>query len=457
MYISSEQKCLKEPLERESWRLAISLDLQMSALNSNQQQFTPILAEVFFACRYHTAPLIHPDYYNQNQDKAIGNHLKVVIGCLLAGRNCIKSPLYDLPRKTQLRQLSYYMGRCTEQIDQLMMLDSPPLSLSLLLLTLSFTNVYLMNARKAWLLMATARTYLLNHMEEFFDAIMDKDGPTNSELETYKLALHLCATADEKISYIAQNHPAQSLIGFDEMLLLPKPVLGDNPLRYSIAKQSFLWYLTARRSNFNIDSSTQFTGSTRVVNWDTIRQTNSNFTTWYISLPSELKIGDNPFDIIGMDIPQDLDTSVASLQLAYYSEWCWVYGNVLSPNTSSEPSTNEASFIELKHMVLLASLSMVKVCEFLHKVEMCKIEYHRLLFACEPLLYLAKSTDSYIAYESEMALKKALTVLKSLLQHNLFSPIARDQQENGNPIAFGQRLIERLNTLLSEYNMQFLV
>lgn len=448
---------MKEPLERESWRQAISLDLQMSALNSNQQLFEPVLAEIYFACRYYTAPLIHPEYYNQNQDTPIGNHLKAVIGCLLAGRNCIKSPLYDLPRKSQLRQLSYYMSLCTEQIDHLMMLDSPPLSLSLLLLTLACTNVHLMNPRKAWLLMATARTYLLNHMEEFFDAIKDIDGPSNPELETYKVALHLCAIADEKISFIAQNRPAQSIISFDEMLLLPKPVLGDDPLRHSITKQSFLWYLTARRSNRNIASSTQFIGSTRMVNWDAIRQTNRDFTSWYVRLPSELKIGDHPFDIIGMDIPQDLDTSVASLQVAYYSEWCWVYGNVLDPNTSPEPSTNEASIMELKHMAFLASLSIVKVCEFLHRVEMCKIQYYRLLFACEPLLYLAKSTDLHVAYESEMALKKALAILKSLLRHNLFSPIARDQQENGHPIAFGQRLVERLNTLLSEYDISFLV
>jgi hypothetical protein len=448
-------KCMREPLERESWRLAISLDLQMSSLNSNDQQFSPLLAEVFFACRYHTAPLIHPEYYNQNRDNSIGNHLKVVIGCLLSARNCINSPLYNVPHKTQLRQLSYYRDRCTDQIDQLMQLDSPPLSLSLLLLTLAFTHVYLMNARKGWLLMATARAYLQHHMDEYFDAIMDKDGPTNPELETFKLALRVCGKADDNISYLTQNRPTQRMVSFDEMLLVPKPVLGDHPLRHAIVKHSFLWCLMARRSNSRIASSIQFTNSIRTVNWETIRQTNSDFTAWYIGLPSELKIGDNPFDIVNMEIPQDLDTSILSLQLAYYSEWIWVYGNIYDPNTSSNLSIDEAIFAELTYMVFLASLSMVKVAEFLHEVEMCQIEFHRLLFACEPLLYLAKSTDSHIAYESERALKKALTVLKSVLQHNLFSPIGKDQQENGNPIAFGQRFIVRLKAFFSEYNMHF--
>ncbi|KAI8583043.1 hypothetical protein K450DRAFT_291109 [Umbelopsis ramanniana AG] len=448
-------KCIRESLEGASRRRAISLDLQMSEINSNHQQFSPRLAEVFFTCRYYTAPSIHPAYYNQNQDNSIGHQLKVVMGCLLLGRSCINSPLYNLPQKTHLRLLSYYMDRCTEQIDQLMQLDSPPLTLSLSLLTLAVTHVNLMDARKGWLLMATARAYLHNHMDDYFDAIMDKTGPTNPELETYKLMLLLCGKADVNISYLVQNGPAQSIFSFDEMLLVPKPVIGDNPLHHAIVKQSFLFDLMARRSNSRIDSSIQCSNSIRTAKWKAITQTNSDFTAWYIGLPSELKIGDKPFDIVNMEIPEDLDTSIACLQLTYYSEWVWVYGNVYNPDTSSNPSKDEATFLESTHMIFLASLSMVKVSEFLHKVEMCKIEYHRLLFACEPLLYLAKSTDSHIAYESEKALKKAVSILKSLLQHNLFSPICKVHQENGNSIAFGQRLIGRLNALFSEYNMQF--
>ncbi|KAG2188473.1 hypothetical protein INT44_001226 [Umbelopsis vinacea] len=347
------------------------------------------------------------------------------------------------------------MDRCTEQIDHLMLLDSPPLTLALSLLALAVTHTNLMDARKGWLLMATARAYLHHHMDDYIDAIMDKMGPTNPELETYKLALLLCGNADEQISYLVENRPAQSVFSFDEMLLVPKPVLGDNPLRHTIVKQSFLWRLMTRRSNSRISSSIQVKNSIQTVKWEAIRQANSDFTAWYIGLPSELKIGDKPFDIINMEIPQDLDTSIVTLQLSYYSEWIWVYGHVYNPDTISNPSTDEKSLVELTHMTFLASLSIVKISEFLHNVEMCKIEFHRLLFACEPLLYLAKSADSHIAYESERALKKAIIVFKSLLQHNLFSPISKEYQVDGNPIAFGERLIERLNTLFSEYNMQF--
>jgi hypothetical protein len=241
----------------------------------------------------------------------------------------------------------------------------------------------------------------------------------------------------------------------DDMLLMPKPVLGDNALQHAIIKQSYLFERIRRRCNARIASSVQFTDSIRTLDWNTLRQINSDFTAWYIGLPSEFKIGDKPFDFIKMDIPQDFDSSIASLLLTYYGEWVSVYGNTLGAEIKSYSPVDEATLAELTNITFLAAMSVVKVAEFLSRVEMCKIEFYWLLFASEPLLHLAKSTDTYFANEARQALQKTLVILKTLLKDNLFSPIFHNLPLEGDRIALGQKLVERISHLFSSYGIDF--
>ncbi|KAI8583042.1 hypothetical protein K450DRAFT_297264 [Umbelopsis ramanniana AG] len=447
---------VREYLNSESLRQSVKMYSQISALKSCNQQITPLLEQCYFSCGDPLARLIHPEFYRQNRDNSIGNHLRLAIGCSMSLRYCIKSPFFHLPQSAQADQASYYMGRCNEVMEELMLSDDPPLSLPLLLLTLSSGHLMLQNVRKSWLLLATARAYLQQRMNIYIHYIKNKDGPTNPELETYKLALHSCKKSDEQVSFLLQNSGAQRIVSFDEILLMPKPVLGENALRHALVKQSFLWDLLKTRSSSWIESSVQFTDSIRTVNWKTIRQINSEFTAWYIGLPSELKIGDKPFDIVKMDIPQGLDAGIASLLLTYYGEWTTVYTSTLNPNTNSDSSTDKATLVESTHITFLAAMSVIKIAEFLSRVEMCKIEFYWLLFACEPLMLLAKSPDVYFASQAREGLQKMLMILKTLLKHNLFYSVYNHHiTGDGDPMALGQRLVERISNLFSTYGMKF--
>lgn len=446
---------IREYSNRDSLRRMVGAELRISSIHSYHQQINPSLVQSYFNCRHTMAPLLHPEYYNQNQHNLIGKHLRVVIGCAMSLRYCIKSPFFYLPPDAQVNQASYYIGRCNDLVEELMLLDNPPLSLPLLLLTLSSTHIMFQNARKSWLLLATARAYLQQYMNDYIDALKDKDGPSNPELETYKFALHLCEKSDEQISYIVGNRPAQKSFDMDNMLLMPKPVLGDNALQHAVVKQSYLFEHIRRRCNSRIASSVQFTDSIRTLDWNTLRQINSDFTAWYIGLPPEFKIGDKPFAIIKMDIPQDFDASVASLLLTYYGEWVSVYGNTLGADFKSYSPVDEATLAELTNITFLAAMSVTKVTEFLSRVEMCKIEFHWLLFASEPLLHLAKSMDAYFANEARQALQKTLLILKKILKDNLFSPIFHNLPMEGDCIALGQKLVERISHLFSSYGIDF--
>lgn len=370
-------------------------------------------------------------------------------------RYCIKSPFFYLSQDAQAEQASYYMYRCNEVVEEMMLSDNPPLSLPLLLLTLSAGQLMLQNLRRSWLLLATARAYLQQYMAVYIDAIKDKDGPTNPELETYKLALHSYKKSDDQVSYLLQNHTVQRIVSFDEMLLIPKPISGEDSLRHAVVKQSFLWDLMKNRSNSWVQSSVQLTNSIMTVNWKTITQINRDFTAWYAGLPPELKIGDKPFDILKVDVPSDLDPGMAALLLAYYGEWTSLYGNTFIPDTDSTSSGDEAIILESTQITFLACMSVVKITEYLSKVEMCKIEFYWLLFACEPLLLLAKSSDAYFANEARQGLHKMLTILKILLKHNLFYSVYSNTPGNGDPIVLGQRLVERISNLFLAYGLKF--
>lgn len=446
---------VREYLNNESLRQNVKMYLQMSTFKSCNEDITPILEQCYFSCGHSVAPLIHPEYYNQNRDNSIGKHLRLLIGCSMSLRYCIKSPIFYLSQDAQADQASYYMGRCNEVVEEMMLLDNPPLSLPLLMLELSAGHLMLQNLRRSWLLLATARAYLQQYMVVYIDAIKDKDGPTNPELETYKLALHSCKKSDDQVSFLLHNHTVQGIVSFDEMLLMPKPVLGEDSLRHAVVKQSFLWDLMKNRSNSWVKSSVQLTDSIMTVNWKTIKQINRDFTAWYAGLPPELKIGDEPFDILKIDIPHDLDPGIANLLLAYYGEWTSLYGNTFIPGADSDSSTDEATLLESTHITFLASMSVVKIAEYLSRVEICKIEFYWLLFACEPLLFLAKSSDAYFASEARQGLQKMLAILKTLLKHNLFYSVYNNIPGNGDPIALGQRLVERISNLFLAYGMQF--
>ncbi|KAI8583041.1 hypothetical protein K450DRAFT_277534 [Umbelopsis ramanniana AG] len=446
---------VREYSDRKTLRRMVDAELRMSSITSFHQQITPSLVQSYFNCRHTKTPLLHPEYYNQNQHNSIGHHLRLMIGCSMSLRYCIKYPFFYLPRNLQASQASYYIDRCNDLVEELMLLDHPPLTLPLLLLTLSSTYMMFQNARRSWLLIATARAYLQQHMNDFMDALMDKDGPSNPELETYKLALHLCEKLDQNISYIVENRPAQKIVNMDDMLLMPKPVLGENTLQHTILKQAFLFEIIRRRCNSRIASSIQLTNSIRTLSWSTLRQINSDFTAWYTELPPELKIGDNPFDIVKMDIPEDMDPSIAPLLMIYYSEWISVYGNTLNPEMNSDISMDEATSVESTHITFLAAMAVVKINEFLSRVEICKIEFYWLLFASEPLLHLAKSTDAYFANEARQALQKTLIILKTLLKNNLFSPVLYNLPMDGDHIAIGERLVERISNLFSSYGIEF--
>ncbi|KAH8556556.1 hypothetical protein BGW37DRAFT_473100 [Umbelopsis sp. PMI_123] len=448
-------QCVREYLDEETVGIIIGFDLRMAPLNSYHQQITPLLVQAYFNCRHTMAPLLHPEYYNQSRFNTIGNHLRLMIACTMCFRNCVNSPFFYLPPKVQVDHVAYYIGCCTDQIEELMLLDNPPLSLSLLLLTLASTYLMLQNPRKSWLLLATARAYLQQHLNDYIDSIMDRDGPSTAELETYKFALIFCRKQDEHVSYIVQDRPSVNIVNLDPELLVPKLVLGDDPMQYAIIKQSTLWDFLKSHANNWIASSVIITDSIRTVNWNTLKKINSEFTAWYVNLPHELKIGDKPFDIAKMDIPENFNTSIACLQLTYYGEWVTVYGNTLNPDITSDSLVDEATLVESTQIVFLASLSVVKVAEFLSRVEMCKIEFYWLLFACEPLLYLCKSTNSHFASEARQALQKALIVLKALLKHNLFLPAINNVQLTENPIMLGQKLVERISNLFSPYGIQF--
>ncbi|KAG2188469.1 hypothetical protein INT44_001222 [Umbelopsis vinacea] len=444
----------REYSNRKSWREMVGAGLQMS-ISSYHQQITPSLLQSYLNCKHAIAPLLHPEYYNQNEHNSIGHHLRVMIGYSMSFRHCIKSPFFYLPLDAQADQAFYYMGRCNELVEELMLLDDPPLTLPLLLLTLSSTYIMFQNARRSWLLLATARAYLQQHMRHFMDALMDKDGPSNPELETYKFALHSCEAADRHLSSIVDNSPAQRIVSIDEMLLMPKPILGGNTLQDAIVKQAFVFDLIRRRCDSRITSSIQLTNSVRTLSWATLREMNSDFTAWYTGLPPELKIGDNPFDIVKMDIPENLDPSIAALLSTYYHEWISVYASTLNPEINVDSLVDEATPVESTHITFLAAMSVVKMTEFLSRVEMCKIEFHWLLFASEPLLHLAKSRDTYFATEARKALHTTLGILKILFKENLFFPGFYHSPTHGGHSALIQSLVERISNLFSSYGIDF--
>lgn len=148
-----------------------------------------------------------------------------------------------------------------------------------------------------------------------------------------------------------------------------------------------------------------------------------------------------------MDIPQDLDANIASLLLTYYVEWVLVYGNTVGAELKFDSPVDEATLAELTNITFLAAMSVVKFTEFLSRLEMCKINFYWLLFASEPLLHLAESTDAYLANEARQALQKTLVIFKTLLKDKLFSPNFHNLQLEGNRIVLGQGLVERISHL----------
>lgn len=176
-------------------------------------------------------------------------------------RYCIKSPSFYLPPDAQVNQALYYVSRCHDLVEESMLLNNPPLSLPLLLLTFSSTHIMFQNVRKSWLLVITARSYLQQYMDDHIDALKDIDNPTNPEVETYKFALLLCEKLDEQTSYILGNRPAQRIADMDDILLIPKSVSGDDALQHAVLKESYLFECIRRRCHSRIASRVQFTDS----------------------------------------------------------------------------------------------------------------------------------------------------------------------------------------------------
>lgn len=399
---------------------------------------------------------MHQEYYHQNVGNSIGAQLNLAIGCLTSVRNCVHSPFRKLPQYSLLEQASYFIVTCTEQVEEMMLLDQPPLTLPMLLLALSTSYLVLQNPQKAWLLTSTARAYLQQCLSKYITSLSDRNMPSNAEVETYKFAIHYCKRADDHLTSIihGRTSPPQ-ILNIDPELLLPKMLENDDPVQNSIQIEAYSWETLKNRAQSWLYSTHQQNGQDKTVDWKNVKDVNNLFSAWYRRLPRKLKIGDNPFDINAMEIPNDLHVGVCALNLQYYGEWVSVYGNFLSSENAAEASDDEATVAECKHIAFLASQAIIKIAQHMTVAESCRIEFYWILFACEPLLHLINASDQHIANESRKTLQSALTILKAVMQHTFFYPNVKLGRDNDYPITLMHRLRDRITGLFSAYGIQF--
>jgi hypothetical protein len=347
---------------------------------------------------------------------------------------------------------AYHISACTEQVEEMMLLDYPPLSLPILLLALASTHLIHQNVRKAWLLVATARAYLQQLLPSYIEALSQKNSSSTPELETYKYAVHFCKTSDDHLTAIMQSPWTPAILNIDPELLLPQRLEGDDPTQHSLIMYTLSWENLKNRANSWICVNQTTTGTIRTINWKIVKEINNEFSTWYRRLPNELKIGDNPFDISAMDLPRDLDVGICALNLQYYGEWMSFYGCFLYANIS-EPTDDEGTLTECKQIVFLASQAIVKLAQQMAQVEICRIEFYWILFVCEPLLLLVNSSDQHIASESRKALYSSVKILKAVMAYSYSFPSSIG--EDNYQIALVSKLIDRIAGLFSSYGIQF--
>jgi hypothetical protein len=411
------------------------------------------LADEFFQCRNLQSPIIHREYYNCHRNTTIGKHLNVAIGCMMSIRGCNHSHLTSLPQDMLIELRNYYIAAGTGLVQDMMMMENPPLSFCILLLCLASANMHLQKMRKAWLLACPARTYLQQQMSRYLDTSLESHGTSNPEIETYKRVLHYCQKLEYRLGAILNAFPAAEIINIDPIFTLPTKLGGDSEVEHLAFIEQLSWGRLVGEANKWLAYHESINGSVKSVNWKAVNRVGNEFYQWYLRLPAPLQIGEKPFDINFMDIPKDIADSVCTLQLSYYGEWMDVYSNFLSYNNVSK---DEEMLIESKKFAFSASRAIIKLAHHLAQNALCRIEFFWILFACEPLLHLLNANDKYIVEESRNTLQIARDLLRVLLSSSVSMNGAEFGHDNNATEQYiANNIAKEVAMMFSSHGLQF--
>ncbi|CAM0135340.1 unnamed protein product [Umbelopsis sp. WA50703] len=360
-----------------------------------------------------------------------------------------------LPQDMLIELRNYYIAAGTGLVQDMMMMENPPLSFCILLLCLASANMHLQKMRKAWLLACPARTYLQQHMSKYIDPSSPPHSPSSPEIETYKFALHFCYKLEYRLGSILNASPTPEILNLDPVFTLPTKLDGDNEVEFLAFREQLSWDRVVAAKNKWLASHESINGSVKSVDWKAVNKVTNEFYHWYLRLPVPLQIGEKPFDIDFMDIPKDKSVCVCLLQMAYYGEWMIVYSNFLSLKNISE---DEEMLVQSKKFAFLASRAIIKLAHHVSLTAFCRIEFFWILFACEPLLYLLNANDKYVVEESRNSLKIAKDLLRVLLASNT-PETSIHAAELGHyynaTYQIAENIAKEVSAMFSSYGLQF--
>ena len=239
---------LRETLDVETTMQNQSLVIRTPSFIGNNPLLISSLVHAYFTCHNCIQPLIHQQYYDANLRNSTGYQLTIAIACVMSVRNCGHTNLSNLSQTAHLELINYFTAIATEQVQEMMLLDNPPLTFPILLICLASAYVVVQKMKKARLLIFPARAYLQQHAGEYIRISPGIDIPSNPEIETYKYAVHCCKTLDDQLSCVVEGRRTPEVLNIEQKYLIPALLEGDDTLQHLVNVETLSWHTMVQKA-----------------------------------------------------------------------------------------------------------------------------------------------------------------------------------------------------------------